>query len=155
MKVGVPSEIKRDEYRALGTEYFQLVSARDPKAKDVGRKIIAHAGTDAQTICDFAFSIVSTLGYPSRDFELAAEALDNAEELTHAKNHWLLGVRSILQFESGKPEEGLALAKQALAMAPSDKDRTNYQNFILVMETELQKQRPKTAPAPPQNPPAK
>jgi hypothetical protein len=149
-KYDLAGAIKRDEHRALGTEYFQLVSARDPKARDVGRKIIANAGKDAHTICDFAYSIVSTMGYPTRDFELAGEALDKAEKLTNDKNHWLLGVRSLLQFESGKQEEGLALAKRALALAPSDKDRTNYLDFIRVMEAEVQKPPPKPAPEPPQ-----
>ena len=41
------------------------------------------------------------------------------------------------RFESGKKEEGLAAAKEAVELAKNDNDKKKYQNYVKVMESRL------------------
>ena len=86
---------------------------------------------------DLAFSIAANVRNKNRDFALAEEALNRAEKTAPATDHRILGVRSIVLFESGKREEGLAAAKKALELAKDDKDQARYKNFVRVMEMRL------------------
>jgi thiol-disulfide isomerase/thioredoxin len=128
---------KKDEARARLDEYQKLASKGDAKAKELGQQILTDAGNDSQSLCDFALGIAANARNKNRDFALADTALDKAAKVAGDKNPQVLGVRGIVRFESGKEEDGLALAKQAVELAPTEKEKATYQNYVRVMETRL------------------
>jgi hypothetical protein len=134
-KYDLEAAIKKDEARAVRDEYQKLARDGDAKAKDLGKKLLAEKGTDVDGLCDFAFSVVADTRNKNRDFPLADEALDKAEKAAGAKTAQILGVRAIARFESGKQDEGIALAKEAVALAKDDKEKARYQNYLRVMES--------------------
>ncbi len=136
-KYSLEAALQRDAARNALQEYQQLAAKEDPKAKELGRKLLNDAGNDVQTLVDFAFAIVANMRNQHKDFALANEALNKAEKLAKSKDHRVLGTRSIALFESGKQEEGLAMAKEALALSTSDVDQAKYKNFIRVMESRM------------------
>ncbi|MBN2508129.1 MAG: TlpA family protein disulfide reductase [Verrucomicrobia bacterium] len=125
--------------RAERAEYQRLSAAGDASARELGRKLLAKTGNDAQSLVDFAFAIVANTRNKNRDFELAEEALSKAEKAAGAKDHRILGTRSILLFESGKETEGLTLAREALALSTSESDQARYKNYVRVMEARIKK----------------
>jgi cytochrome c-type biogenesis protein CcmH/NrfG len=125
---------KRDAARARMEEYQKASGAGEAKAKALGQQLLADAGTDVDALCQLAFTIVANGNNPNRDFALANEALDKAEKTSGPKDHRILGIRAISQFESGKTEEGIVLAKEALELSKTDEDKQRYQGFLKVME---------------------
>ena len=134
-KYDMQAAIQKDEARALLAEYQELSGKGDAKAVELGKKLIASAGNDEQALCDFAFGIVTNMRNKNRDFALADEALNKAEKVAGAKTHRTVGTRSIVRFESGKQDEGIALAKEAAGLAKEEKDRKRYENYLKVMES--------------------
>jgi len=88
-------------------------------------------------LCDLAFEIATAPRIAKRDFELAGEAMDQAEKLATTNKSQVLISRAILLFESGKHDEGLDRARQAMAAAENPVDKTNIASFLRVMETRL------------------
>jgi thiol-disulfide isomerase/thioredoxin len=138
-KYDLASAKAADAMRAEQADYQQLSAKGDEKAKELGRKLLAKAGDDIQALVDFAFGIVANMRNQNRDFALAQEALTKAEKLAGGKDHRIVGTRAVLLFESGKEAEGLAAAKEALALSTSETDQAKYKNFIRVMESRLKK----------------
>ena len=92
---------------------------------------------DVTLLCDLACIIASVPQLANRDFVLANEALDQAEKLSINSPTNITEVRiarAIVLFESGKRDEGLALATQTLASAQSPMEKTNVQSLIRTME---------------------
>jgi thiol-disulfide isomerase/thioredoxin len=136
-KYDLKAAMKKDEARARLEDYQQLSTKGDAKASELGRQILADAANDGQALCDFAFGIVTNMRNKNRDFPLAHEALDKAQKIFGAKEARVLGVRGIALFESGKEQEGLATAKEAVELAASDRDKARYQNYVRVMEQRM------------------
>ena len=136
-KYDLKAAVKKDAARAELDEYQKLSSQGDARAKELGRKLLTEAGNDTQALVDFAFSIAANMRNKNRDFALAEEALSKAEKGAGAKDHRILGVRSIVLFESGRQTEGLAMAKQALELSKEDRDQARYRNYVRVMESRM------------------
>jgi thiol-disulfide isomerase/thioredoxin len=136
-KYDLAAAIKKDEARAALDDYFQAAAKDDPKAKEMGQKLLESAGTDVDKLCEFAFSIGANGRIKNRDFALAEAALAKAEKAAGGKDHRVTGARSVVLFESGKKEEGLAAAKEAVELAKDDSDKKKYQNYVKVMESRL------------------
>lgn len=136
-KYDLKTAAKKDEARARLDDYQKLSAKGDAKAKELGQQILADAGDDAQALCDFAFGIAANMRNKNRDFALADEALDKAAKIAGAKDPRVLGTRAISRFEAGQQEEGVALAKQAVELAPNDRDKSRYQNYVRVMESRM------------------
>jgi thiol-disulfide isomerase/thioredoxin len=115
-------------------KYSFLTGRADPKAAELGRLLIADAGEDVQGLCSLAFETVKYLQVTNRNFALAEEALNQAEKLVKGRDHRMVSLRGLTRFEAGKQDEGFALVREALALAPDDQARMNYQNFLRVME---------------------
>jgi thiol-disulfide isomerase/thioredoxin len=142
-KYDLKASAKKDEARAAMNDYQMLSSKGDDKAKEIGRKLLADAGEDIDALTEFAFNIVANTANEHRDLALAEEALNKAEKAAGGKDHRVLGVRSIVRFESGKQEEGLAMAKEAADLCKDESLRRRYQNFARVMQTRMsQKAKP-------------
>lgn len=133
-KYDVQAAIKADEARAAMDEYQTLSREGDAKAKELGEKLLANAGNDADALANFAFAIVANVANENRDFALANQALDKAEKAAGGKTARILSVRAIAQFENGKHDEGIALVKEAIERAKDDQEKARYQNYLRIME---------------------
>jgi thiol-disulfide isomerase/thioredoxin len=136
-KYDLAAAAKRDAARAMTAEYKALSAEGDPKAKALGRELLKNAGDDVEALQQFAFTIAADARNEHRDFALANEALDKAEAKAGKDNPGLLGTRAIALFESGKQEDGLALAKKAVRLAKDDRERSTYERFVSVMESRM------------------
>ena len=121
------------------------------KPRSWAKKLLAGIPDEVDPLVDFAFGIVANVQNKHRDFALANSALDRAEKVAKGKDARILGTRSIALFESGKKEEGLAMAKEAVANCTDEKKLPMYQNFVRVMENQVKKaksatDKPKTEP---------
>jgi|ERR1019366_5112831 peroxiredoxin len=128
--------MKLDAARAEVDEYRTLARAGDPKAGELGRKLLAAMTNtnDVIQLCSFAFRIATDRQNTNRDLALAGEALDRAEKLAPAKTAQLVLTRGVVLFESGKQAEGVALAKQALDLAKSKNEKAFVNMNLSVME---------------------
>jgi hypothetical protein len=128
--------MKLDAARAEVDEYRTLARAGDPKAGELGRKLLAAMTNtnDVAQLCSFAFRIATDRQNTNRDLALAGEALDRAEKLAPAKSVQMVLTRGVVLFESGKQTEGLALAKQALDLAKSKNEKAFVNMNLRVME---------------------
>ena len=133
--------IKRDESRALADGYYDAARKGDAGAKEMGKKLLAQAGTDKEALCELAFNIINKVSKEKRDYALANEALDKAVKAAGPKDAYVTGVRAIVRFESGEQEEGLKLAKEALSLAKDEQDKARYQHFIRVMESQIKQKK--------------
>ena len=126
--------MKLDAVRAEVDDYRALARAGDPKAGELGRKLLAARTNDVAQLCSFAFRIATDRQNTNRDLALAGEALDRAEKLAPAKTTQLVLTRGVVLFERGKQVEGLALAKQALDLAKSKNEKAFVNMNLSVME---------------------
>ena len=136
-KYDLAAAAKRDELRAAIDEYQKLSAAGDEKAKKLGREALKAIGEDPEALEQFAFSIAANGRNEHRDFALANEALDLAEKKAGKSDPRLVSIRAITVFESGKQEEGLALAKKSVELAKDDQQRATYERYVRVMESRL------------------
>lgn len=116
-----------------------LTSARQggDQTGEAGRALLAARTNDVTLLCDLACTIATVPRLANRDFVLVNEALDQAEKLSINSPTNIAEVRiarAIVLFESGKQDEGLALATQALALAQSPMEKTNIQSVLRTME---------------------
>ena len=133
-KYDLKAATKADEARAELDEFQTLSRDGDAKAKELGRKLLAAKGSDAEALCGFAFGIVADVGNKNRDFALADEALDKAEKADVSKKAQVVSIRAISRFESGKQDDGIALIKQAIEAAKDANEKGRYENFLKIMQ---------------------
>lgn len=146
--------IKIDVLREQVEQYRALTRKGDPRARQIGRKLLAARTNSAPLLCEFALLVATDDRCPSRDFALAAEALDRAEKLAPTNTLRLNMTRAILLFESGQPEGGIALAKQTLASTTNSLERASAEPYLRTMEKRLEALKApmkETKPAPPAN----
>ncbi|RME94355.1 MAG: hypothetical protein D6766_06045 [Verrucomicrobia bacterium] len=146
-KYDLAKAIKREQFQTALDEYSQKVAQGDPTAAATGQNLLKQAGDDVESLTDVAFTVAAGPGGEKRDFALAHRALDKAEQIAGKDNARLTGIRSIVLFESGKHQEGMAMAKKAVELAKTDSEKQIYQRFLQVMEYRLQQQqKPQAAP---------
>ena len=137
-KYDLQAAIKADEFRAAMTDYQALAANGDAKAKEAGQKLLKLAGDNVDTLSSMAFDIITTRS-PQRDFALAAQALDKATKIAGGETARIVGVRSILLFESGQKEKGVEMAKKAVEISKTDREKRLYKRYVQIMEGQLQK----------------
>ena len=118
-------------------QYVTLARQGSDRAKLAGRTLLAARTNDVPLLCELAYVIATVPWLATRDFALAGEALDQAEKLAPTNSASVGITRAIVLFESGKRDEGLARATQALTSAQSPMDKTNIQACIRTMEARL------------------
>ena len=148
LDVAIKLEASREE-----VEKYRVLSRRsDPRARKLGQKLIAARTNSVVQLCDFSLMVATDGRCPHRDFVLATEALDQAQKLAPTNSLRVNMTRSVLLFETGHPEVGVALAKQTLASTTNALERAFAEPFLRTMEkrSEALKALAKEAkPAPP------
>jgi hypothetical protein len=143
-------------------EYLALARNGDPRSRMAGRRLLEFRTNDVAQLCDVAFQIATDPRIAQRDVALASAALDQAERLAPTNATRVAVTRAVLLFESGKNEEGLARARQAVASARDQKEKANAEACLRTMEARFEaaktnqtvKARPETAKTNPTNTPA-
>jgi hypothetical protein len=140
---------KSIEGREQLEQYLLLARKEDEQGTTVGLMLLSIRTNDWAGLCDLAFRIATDPYLPKRDVALANKALDRAEQIATTNASSVSVARSILLFQTGKEQEGLALAKKALASAQSQKGKDEAQACIRTMEFRLRndKASPSNAPA--------
>ena len=133
----LPRVEKMEAARIQMTQYLGLARRRDPRTAAAGRVVLAARTNDMALLCDLAFEIATAPRLPKRDFALAAEALDQAEKLSPTNTTRLATTRAVLLFATGKKEEGIRRAREAVAAAKTPPDKANAQVCLRAMEARM------------------
>jgi len=118
-------------------QYLVLARQGDAGSEMAGRMLLTTRTNDAAGLCDLAYQIASDPYIAKRDVALASEALDRAEQLEATNTTDIAVDRAILLFQTGREEEGLARARQALASAQSQAAKNEAQTCVRAMEARL------------------
>jgi hypothetical protein len=146
--------IKLEASREQVEKYRVLSRRGDPRARQLGQKLIAARTNSVVQLCDFSLMVATDGRCPRRDFVLAAEALDQAQRLAPTNSLRVNMTRSVLLFETGHPEGGIALAKQAIASTTNSLEKAFAEPYLRTMEKRLEALnalRKEPEPAPPAN----
>jgi peroxiredoxin len=117
--------------------YLALARQEDTNSAMVGRRLLTIRTNDAPGLCDLAYQIATAPFIEKRDVALANVALDRAEQLAPTNITDINVDRAILLFQTGREEEGLARARQALASAQSPEAKKEVQTCVRAMEARL------------------
>lgn len=118
-------------------QYLLLARRADRRLNSAGETLLAGRTNDVELLCDMAYQITTAPNLQKRDLALAGEALDQAEKLSAENPAPVMIVRAVWLFESGKQNEGMTLATQALARAQSPKEKVGIGMFLRTMEARL------------------
>lgn len=136
-KYDVEREKKFDLAAHQMLQYLAVAREGGDRAVAAGQALLAARTNDVPLLCDMAFRIATTPRLATRDFNLASAALDQAQKIATTNMTPVLLGRAIVLFESGKPDDGLNVATQALASAQSPSERTNILRDISRMNARL------------------
>jgi hypothetical protein len=115
-------------------QYLNLARQGSDRAHMAARTLLANRTNDVPLLCQMAETICTLPNLPNRDFALADQALDRAEQLAPSNSVSVVITRAIWLFESGQQDAGLARATQALAFAQSPLMESNVQACIRTMQ---------------------
>ena len=118
-------------------QYLALARQDDTNSVKAGRMLLTIRTNDVAGLCDLASKIATDPFIDKRDVALASAALDRAEQLGATNITDIAVDRAILLFQTGKEEEGLARARQALASAQSPDAKDEAQICVRAMEARL------------------
>ncbi|MGB8368772.1 MAG: peroxiredoxin family protein [Limisphaerales bacterium] len=118
-------------------KYLVLAHQDDTNVALAGRMLLSIRTNDAPGLCDLAYQIATDPFIVKRDVALASAALDRAEQLAPTNTTDIAVDRAILLFQTGREEEGLARARQALASAQSLEAKDEAQTCVRAMEARL------------------
>jgi hypothetical protein len=134
-------EVEKVEVGAHQMEqYLGLAQRSDFRAKSAGLLMLANRTNDLFLLGNLAYQIATDSRLKNRDLALAGEALDQAEKLSAtnaAGKSYVMSVRAVWLFASGKQRAGMMLATQALASAQSPTDTNRIQVLLKTMEAHL------------------
>jgi hypothetical protein len=131
-------------------KYLALARDGDTNTVRAGRMLLSIRANDPNGLCDMAYQIATDPYIANRDAALANAALDRALEVGATNLTDIAVDRAILFFQTGKPEEGLAKARQALIDAQSQADKNEAETCVHAMEIRMAA--PKNKPAGPGQP---
>jgi hypothetical protein len=118
-------------------KYLALARLDDASSVTAGRMLLTIRTNDAAGLCDLAYQIATDPFIEKRDVALASAALDRAEQMATTNTTDIAVDRAILLFQTGKEEEGLARARQALASAQSQTAKNEAQICVRAMEARM------------------
>jgi hypothetical protein len=125
---------KNDLAGHLLAQYINLARQGSDRTDEAGQTLLAARTNDVELLSEMAFQISSSPKLLKRDFALAGKALDQAEKLAPTNSVGVAVSRAIWLFESGKQDQGIARARQALAWADDSLQASNIQVVIKTMQ---------------------
>ncbi len=128
---------RNDVARIQIDQYLTLARQNDKRTQVAGRQFLNLWTNDVATLCDLALAIAADRTVKKRGLELATEALNRAEKLAPTNSARVAEARATLLFETGKKEEGLTRAKEAVAYAQGPKEKARAEACLRNLETRL------------------
>lgn len=122
-------------------QYLGLARRGDFRAKQAGVDLLANRTNNVQLLLDMAYEICTDPKLTKRDFALADEALIQAEKLAPTNMASVMSTRATWLFASGKEQEGMMLATQAVTSAQSGRERENAQVLLRTMQAHLEEKK--------------
>lgn len=132
-----------DLFRVQIETYRTMAHKGDPRAHASGEMLIAGWTNNVRHLSDFAYYIINDPKNPRRDFALAGHALDLAEKAAQTNSLRLLTTRAAYLMETGKPEQAIAMTKEAIAAAKDPKETTLLEAYLKRMEARAKSKSPK------------
>jgi len=132
--------------------YLMLARQDDPRTEKAGQMLLAARTNNASALFNMAEHIAKDPYLDHRDVALATEALDQAGQISSTNAIGIALDRAVLVFQTGKQQEGLAMAKQALANAKTDDEKKDADLDVRVMQTRIAAPKDSTTNAAPANP---
>src|ERR1017187_9014075 len=120
-------------------QYLGLSQRGDFRSKEAGELLLADRTNDVALLCDMAYQIATSPKLVKRNFALAGEALDRAEQLESTNPASVMIIRAVWLFASDRQEAGMSVATQALAAAQSPVAKADIQLLLHTMESRLTK----------------
>ena len=120
-------------------QYLILARKGDFRTKPAGNTLLENRTNDVSLLCDMAYQISTAPHLPKRDFTLAGQALDQAETLVANTTNkaTVMGIRAVWLFASGKHDQGIYLAKQALASTSNPMDQKRIELLLHSMQEQM------------------
>jgi hypothetical protein len=116
-------------------DYLLLLRRKDARSEIAGQRLLANRTNDVDLLCDMAYQITTDPGLPNRNFALASQALDQAEHAATTNNRAKPMIyRAVWLFASGKQDEGMILATQALAATSTSLGSNTVKTLIHTMQ---------------------
>jgi hypothetical protein len=118
-------------------QYIGMARQGSDRTQMAGKTLLATRTNDVPLLCEMAYVISTVPALKIRDFALADEALNQAEQIAPT-NSASVGIgRAIWLFESGKRDDGLARAKEVVALSQNPTEKTNLQMILDRMQTRM------------------
>jgi len=113
-------------------EYRSLVTGKEtnPKAKDLGERILADGGRDPWLMNNFAWEILTDQQIQVRDRELALRAAKAACEATGHSNPSFLDTYARALFDSEQIEKAIRIQKQAIELCKEELHRSALEQTL-------------------------
>jgi hypothetical protein len=118
-------------------QYLALARQGSDRTKMAGQRLLDTRTNDVPLLLDMADKICTVPRLAVRDFNLADEALKQAENLAPTNPPEIKMVRAVWLFESGQREAGLELAKRAVASTQVPEEKTRWQMMVKRMEERM------------------
>ena len=129
---------KRDLAMHQMGQYLAVVRQGGDRADMAGRALLAARTNDVTQLCEMAYNIATAPQMSKNGFALASQALDLAEKLPTTNTARVMVTRAVVLFESGKRNDGLSLATQALASAQSPEDKSKIESCLHTMQSRME-----------------
>jgi hypothetical protein len=116
-------------------QYLMTARQGGDRVGQAGQNLLAERTNSAGLLISMAYEISTAPHLAKRDFPLAGQALDRAQQLEVTNTLALATARAIWLFESGKQDEGLAKAQEALVMAKTPAQQKVIKSYIRNMQS--------------------
>jgi tetratricopeptide (TPR) repeat protein len=133
-KYDLQAAMRSDALRLQTEEFCELSRKGDPKARELGKKLLSARSNDVPGLCEFAYLIATDVQNKNRLFDLAEEALSMAEKGSTNKSAQVAGTRGVVLYEMGRQQEGIALLKQAVEVAKDNREKSRYLQVLDVIQ---------------------
>jgi len=126
----------RCEFAAVGKTVcrfrlrFGPAGEANPKAKDLGERILADGGRDPWLMNNFAWEILTDQQIQVRDRELALRAAKAACEATGHSNPSFLDTYARALFDSDQIEKAIRIQKQAIELCKEELHRSALEQTL-------------------------
>ena len=120
-------------------KYFELAveGTEKKKANQIGRRIIADAGSSFELMDRFAWAILSAPQIKDRDLDLAMTAAETGYKACNGKNASMVDTYARALFQAGKIGDALNLQKQALELVRDPRLKAEMQQRLKEYEAKI------------------
>ncbi len=123
---------KAEEAAKVGKEYLELAASGGDAAKlqELGAKFLEMAGTNANVLNEFAWTLLTEPSIKGRDMEMAMKAAKAAFDASEGKEAAIIDTYARALFDTGKLVEAIDLQKKAVGLCKDEKMREELKKTL-------------------------